>query len=119
MKSNNFSFTNKYGEHRLNPRNAYLEQIIERPLYVKLWFSILVRPIPMKVGIEGPEYVVSRFPKDTAEPLEDGQIVTRVRSRWIFEPGYMHSFAITENYFVLIEQPMTVHAPSLVKGKLR
>ena len=92
---------------------------LERPRYVKLWFSILVRPIPMKVGIEGPEYVVSRFPKDTAEPLEDGQIVTRVRSRWIFEPGYMHSFAITENYFVLIEQPMTVHAPSLVKGKLR
>jgi len=31
----------------------------------------------------------------------------------------MHSFAVTENYFILIEQPMTVHAPTLAKGVLR
>ena len=71
-----------------------------------------------KVGMGGPEYVVNQFPKDSSEPFEGGTIVAKVRSRWLFEPGYMHSFAVTENYFILIEQPLTIHAPSLAKGKL-
>ena len=71
-----------------------------------------------KVGMGGPEYVVNQFPKDTSAPFEGGTIVAKVRSRWLFEPGYMHSFAVTENYFILIEQPLTIHAPSLAKGKL-
>ena len=42
--------------------------------------------------------------------------MAKVRSRWMLEPGYMHSFAVTDNYFILIEQPLTVHAPTLAKG---
>ena len=73
--------------------------------------------IGVKIGFSGPEYVIHRFPREgQAESFEGGQALARVRSRWLLEPGYMHSFAITENYYILVEQPMTVHAPSLARG---
>ena len=72
----------------------------------------------LKVGIGGPEYVINQFPKDTAEPFENGRIIAKVRPRWIFEPGYMHSFAITENYIILIEQPLTIDVMALAKGMM-
>ena len=72
----------------------------------------------LKVGIGGPEYVINQFPKDTAEPFENGRIIAKVRPRWIFEPGYMHSFAITENYIILIEQPLTIDVMALAKGMI-
>ena len=37
-------------------------------------------------------------------PFDGGCILASVPSRWLLEPGYMHSFAITSHYFVLIEQ---------------
>lgn len=74
--------------------------------------------IAVKIGFSGPEYVIHRFPREgQVEAFEGGQPLARVRSRWLLEPGYMHSFAITENYYILVEQPMTVHAPSLARGK--
>ena len=80
----------------------------------------------------GPEYVIYKFPAEaekeavtdsstisttTTSGFDGGQLMAKVRCRWMLEPGYMHSFAVTENYFILIEQPMTVHAPTLAKGK--
>ncbi len=78
--------------------------------------------VGIQIGFAGPEYVVHRFPasvasNDNGEPFSDGMVVARARSRWLLEPGYMHSFAVTENYIILIEQPLTVHAPSLAKGR--
>lgn len=72
--------------------------------------------IGIKVGFTGPEYVVNRIPENAPEAFDGGQIVARVRSRWLLEPGYMHSFSVTENYFILIEQPLTVNAPTLARG---
>lgn len=74
--------------------------------------------IGMKIGLTGPEYIISKFPQDSAEAFGNGRLVAKVRSRWMLEPGYMHSFAVTDNYFILIEQPLTVHAPTLAKGTL-
>ena len=30
------------------------------------------------------------------------------------EPNYMHSFAITDNYFIIIEQPLTVRLKKII-----
>ena len=87
--------------------------------------------IGIKIGYMGPEYVIYKFPAEaekeavtdsstistTTSGFDGGQLMAKVRCRWMLEPGYMHSFAVTENYFILIEQPMTVHAPTLAKGK--
>ena len=80
----------------------------------------------IKLGLMGPEYVIYKFPVEaekedsviskTPAGFDGGQLMARIKCRWMLEPGYMHSFAITENYFILIEQPMTVHAPTLAKG---
>ena len=74
--------------------------------------------VGVKIGLFGPEYVIHKFPKDAVESFEGGKLMARVRSRWMLEPGYMHSFAVTDNYFILIEQPLTVHAPTLAKGTI-
>ena len=73
--------------------------------------------VAIKIGFLGPEYVIHQFSPDSEAAFEGGQLMAKVRSRWLMEPGYMHSFAVTENYFILIEQPLTVHAPTLAKGR--
>jgi len=63
--------------------------------------------IGMRIGIRGPEYIITKFPaggRDELGPFEGGDIIAKVPTKWTFEPGYMHSFAMTENYFILIEQ---------------
>ncbi|XP_026812151.1 carotenoid isomerooxygenase isoform X3 [Rhopalosiphum maidis] len=35
-------------------------------------------------------------------------IVATIKCRWPLHPGYMHSFGITEHYFVVVEQPLSI-----------
>ena len=42
-------------------------------------------------------------------PFEGGTILASIASRWLLEPGYMHSFAITSHYYILIEQVSLLH----------
>ena len=44
--------------------------------------------------------------------------VGRVATRWRLNPGYMHSFAVTDNYYVLIEQPLCINVPKMAKSLL-
>ena len=77
--------------------------------------------LAMRVGVRGPEYVVQKY---AAEDLSDGDllgtgsVVASVRSRWLLRPSYMHSFAVTEHYFVLVEQPMVVSVPAMAGAHL-
>lgn len=41
--------------------------------------------------------------------FDDATIVAEIPARWQMNPSYMHSFAITENYFIIIEQPLKVY----------
>ncbi|GLG92461.1 Carotenoid isomerooxygenase [Gryllus bimaculatus] len=55
----------------------------------------------------------------TAEPssmFEEAMIVAKVPARWPFHPGYMHTFGFTENFFVVVEQPLSVSVPAMVKN---
>ena len=92
--------------------------------------------IGMKLGMKGPEYIVSKVPvadKKTIQSsfdkssigydspaamtkFDSGSILCKVPSRWAMDPGYMHSFGMTDNYFILIEQPLTINVPGLVSG---
>ena len=49
-------------------------------------------------------------PSDDKESnaTERARVVATVSSRSLKEPSYMHSFSITDSYFVLIEQPLNV-----------
>lgn len=39
-------------------------------------------------------------------------------ARWPLHPGYMHSFGGTASYWVLVEQPLSVSVPAMVRGQL-
>lgn len=40
--------------------------------------------------------------------FEKIRIVASIKCRWPLHPGYMHSFGMTEHYFVIVEQPLSI-----------
>ena len=50
--------------------------------------------------------------------IENSKMEASVLSRWKLNPGYMHSFGITENYFILAETPMCFDVKKLMLPRL-
>ena len=50
---------------------------------------------------------------------ETAEIVAEVPAQWRLHPGYMHSFAITPNYIVMIESPMCISVFKILTAHLR
>lgn len=48
--------------------------------------------------------------------FEQAKVVARIPARRRLHPSFMHSFGITENYFVIIEQPLSISMLSMAKG---
>lgn len=44
----------------------------------------------------------------TDEMFEQVRVVASIKCRWPLHPGYMHSFGMTEHYFVIVEQPLSI-----------
>jgi hypothetical protein len=51
--------------------------------------------------------------KYTPSPWAHAKIVATIPSRWPLSLCYMHTFSITQNYFVLIEQPLSLFLPTV------
>ncbi|XP_027217426.2 beta,beta-carotene 15,15'-dioxygenase [Penaeus vannamei] len=49
--------------------------------------------------------------------IEQAKMEASINARWRFHPGYMHSYAITENYFILLETPFTFSIGALLAGQ--
>jgi len=50
--------------------------------------------------------------------FEQASIICSIPARWPLHPAYMHTFGITDNYFVIVEQPLSVSVPSVIKSHL-
>ncbi|XP_014262658.2 carotenoid isomerooxygenase-like [Cimex lectularius] len=67
----------------------------------------------------GPKYCIFNFPHTKLdEPkakdiFSEAKIVAKVKTRWPAHPGYMHSFGMTDNYFIIVEQPMSIALPEM------
>ncbi|KAG4068726.1 hypothetical protein HA402_002417 [Bradysia odoriphaga] len=66
----------------------------------------------------GPRYNIICFPNGKYM-FDNAHIVASIPSRWKFFPSYMHTFSMTDNYFVIVEQPLSVSLPSLVKSNIK
>ncbi|XP_067214323.1 carotenoid isomerooxygenase [Linepithema humile] len=75
--------------------------------------------VGMSVTSRGPQYNVVCFYPDRVTTDDSGEkqklsmfdqatIVASVPSRWLLNPSYMHTFGITENYFIIVEQPLAI-----------
>ncbi|XP_047530293.1 carotenoid isomerooxygenase-like [Vanessa atalanta] len=63
-------------------------------------------------------HVVVKFPySDKGDMFEAVEIVGSSKPRWRFNPAYMHSFGVTENYFVIIEQPLVISLLNLMRRR--
>ncbi|CAH2108026.1 unnamed protein product [Euphydryas editha] len=63
------------------------------------------------------KHVIVRFPYNVKGDMFDAaEVVIAVEPRWRFSPTYMHSFGVTENYFVIIEQPFALSTLNIVRN---
>jgi carotenoid isomerooxygenase len=65
-----------------------------------------------------PVYIIVCYPKGKGV-FENAKIVAEVPVRWKLHPSYMHSFGITENFFIIIEQPLIMSIKSIVEAALK
>ncbi|XP_073513270.1 carotenoid-cleaving dioxygenase, mitochondrial [Phyllobates terribilis] len=73
-------------------------------------------------GKEGTRYNIIRVPPEklsTAETLEGAQIVCSIEPEEKMKPAYYHSFGMSENYVVFVEQPLRLNIMRLLMGQIR
>lgn len=58
---------------------------------------------------QGMFYNIFRIPNGS-DNFENIEVVAKIRATKKFSPCYMHSFGITENFFIIIEQPLLMPA---------
>ncbi|KAK4884041.1 hypothetical protein RN001_000312 [Aquatica leii] len=56
---------------------------------------------------------------DDFSMYDEAEVVASIPVRWRLFPSYMHSFGLTKNYFVILEQPLTISIPNLSINVLR
>lgn len=69
----------------------------------------------MTITPTGPYYNIVCFPKGDSM-FDDAYVVGAIPSRWKFYPSYMHTFGVTKNYFIIVEQPLSLSIPEMMKG---
>ncbi|XP_018395628.1 PREDICTED: carotenoid isomerooxygenase [Cyphomyrmex costatus] len=51
--------------------------------------------------------------------FDQATIVARVPCRWLLNPSYMHTFGITENFFIIVEQPLSISFVQMTKNHFK
>lgn len=72
----------------------------------------------LAVTKSGPAYNIICFPGGGENIFENARVVAEIPTRWKLHPSYMHTFGVTENFFIIVEQPLTVSVPAVVKSQL-
>lgn len=111
---------------KINPKTLATEQrlnlnenigIINHTSHPHVLSDGTVYNLGMTVKKMGPFYNIIKFPPGS-DMIQSAEIVASVPSRWKFNPGYMHTFGITENYFIIVEQPLAISVASAIKATL-
>ncbi|KAL6261935.1 hypothetical protein P5V15_007018 [Pogonomyrmex californicus] len=123
-----YTFTEAPVMHRIDPKNLETMGRINVSKYVNIVNHtshphVMTDGTVYNVGLSitpmGPRYnIVCFYPSrmiidDSGEEKElsmfdQATIVGGVPSRWLLNPSYMHTFGITENFFIIVEQPLAI-----------
>ncbi|KXJ70865.1 hypothetical protein RP20_CCG022271 [Aedes albopictus] len=122
-----FAFTESPIIHKIDPRTLDTSTklnvsdyvgIVNHTSHPHVMSDGTVYNLGCSVTKTGPTYTIICFPHGE-NMFENARIVASVPARWKFHPGYMHTFGITENYFVVVEQPLSVSVPSMLVSQIR
>ncbi|XP_043257940.1 carotenoid isomerooxygenase [Colletes gigas] len=134
-----YTFAESAVIHRINPETLETTGKINVSDYVSIVNHTshphvmkdgTVYNIGMSINPRGPMYNVVCFMPSRVVIDDSGRekklsmfdqatIVASVPSRWLLNPSYMHTFGITENYFIIIEQPLAVSLTTVISCKVR
>lgn len=67
------------------------------------------------VSTSGATYNIIEFP-NAGKGIEKGKIVAKMHASMRLHPSSMHSFGITENFFIIIETPLKISLTTALKG---
>ncbi|KAL4221336.1 hypothetical protein ACF0H5_019597 [Mactra antiquata] len=56
-------------------------------------------------------------PREADSKLPKGEVVCKLNNPWSMSISYYHSFGMTENYYVFVEQPLLSNIPKLLIGR--
>lgn len=76
--------------------------------------------VGLSSSITGMNYVLFEFPGFSNLNLENNlmkqcKTLAKIPCRWPFNPTYMHTFAVTDNYVILVEQSLCVSLAQLIQ----
>ncbi|KAJ8962837.1 hypothetical protein NQ318_001237 [Aromia moschata] len=118
--------------HKINPETLSTEMKVDIGKYVSI-LNHTSHPHVVRDGTvynlglslfpSGLHHIIVCYPKkeigEDKMMFEKAKIVGAVPARWPLHPSYMHTFGITENYFVIVEQPLSVSIPQMAILKLK
>lgn len=71
----------------------------------------------MSITNNVPCYNVICFPNG-ANKFNNAHVVSSIPARWSLHPSYMHTFGLTQNYFIIVEQPLSISVLEAVKTRV-
>lgn len=122
--SNYFSFF--FRLFRINPRTLATEGricvtdytgVVNHTSHPHVMSNGTVYNLGMASTKSGPVYNIICFPHGEGM-FENAYVKAQIPCRWKLNPGYMHTFGITEHYFVIVEQPLSVSLPEFIKAQI-
>lgn len=70
----------------------------------------------MSMSGQGASYSLVCFPKGH-NMFNNAFVLGTLPARWRLHPSYMHTFGITKQYFIIVEQPLSISIVSSLKVK--
>lgn len=120
-----FAFTDGPVIHRIDPKTLETLKkvdlnneigIVSHTAHPHVMDDGTVYNLGLTVSKKGPAYNIICYPPG-GKMIENARVVAEIPTRWNFYPSYMHSFGITENFFVIVEQPMTISTPAMMRSR--
>lgn len=78
--------------------------------------------IGMGYNKSGPVYTIVHFPNidnNSKTMFDNAKIISKIPARWKLNPAYMHTFGITDNFFIIIEQPLAISLINMLGAQLK
>ncbi|KAK5649129.1 hypothetical protein RI129_004021 [Pyrocoelia pectoralis] len=108
-----YTFTETPFIHKINKKNLQTEERVD----MKERMGVVSHSSHPHVTSNVSYMHCTILDKNDYSMFDQAQIVAGIPARWPLHPSYMHTFGITKNYFVIVEQPLSVAVPQMLMNK--